>query len=267
MNPSASLAFLVLLVLPLLVFSSVSWPVTGNKTSYCSIASSVLDGSTSFTEALQNVTMRVGMRVLNNYIIRVSSSTLKPYGGFIYDVLTEIESRSGIKFQYVALPSPTVNQTSETYMVEVLGHVDLYADNLYSDTVARRAYGLSFLGAFVESSTVLITKESVNKQKELDIFSFAAPFSGTLWGCLMVAIFLNGVLHWLLETYDPKSKGFAKQFTFLESIYRSIGCFTGTTTSHWQDRWSVSSLRSTSENVLYRVHSLIHSVLLLLLFS
>lgn len=117
---------------------------------------------------------------------------------------------------------PEILTEIDNYILNVVNHVDLFANTWYADTPARRSSGIDFTQPVADSSLVLVTLMSPPKP-EISFSSFLLPFENRLWGAIFVVIFLTGFMFWVFEPVD----GNYNIPSILRSVYTSFGNFAG----------------------------------------
>lgn len=127
-----------------------------------------------------------------------TNSSTVPNGGFFYTVMQEIARRGGFTVQYVLFPNCMTTLGTTTCLKVNLPHVDVYANNWYSDTPARRTAGIGFMNELVDASVVLVVLQAPGRAA-YDIWQFLVPFEWPVWVGLLGLITINAMLHCWVE--------------------------------------------------------------------
>jgi hypothetical protein len=196
-------------------------PTNRTRTDFCIRSHQVHNGSLPYTKALEGMNVTVAIHLNTPTIMmHVSNVTGKPIGGFMYDLQKMISERGNFTFDYVLVPNLPSSYTTTTWLKKILPHVDMYANNWYSDTSDRRASGIGFTRKVVDASLLLVTYQTIT-EPSADTFSYLSPFTNSLWLCIFGVVFFNGFLHWVINpaTYNGRPQ------TLVRSVYLSLAEF------------------------------------------
>ena len=162
-----------------------------------------------------------------------TNTSTVPNGGLFYTVMREVARRGGFKVQYVLFPNCMTTLGTTTCLKVNLPHVDVYANNYFSDTPARRVAGIGFINELVDASVVLVVLQAPGRTA-YSVWQFLEPFELPVWLGLVGLILLNGVLHVWTEpnrataatTTDGRSKANNTFSRFWDVLYHSFISFT-----------------------------------------
>ena len=183
---------------------------TGVRTNFCSRSLQVQKGQISVADALRNRTVTIAVsQDSSGFIMMTNNITGMPTGGFMYKLHQTMATAGGFKIKYVPVPFVFGEEGGTgccptPWLIQVLNHVDIFANDLYIDTAHRRSLGLGFTQEILDSSLVLVTTQN-NNFMPLDFFSFLLPFSKELWIAVAAVIIFNGFCDYYLHVLSPNN--------------------------------------------------------------
>lgn len=195
------------------------------RTNFCNQTGLIFNGTLPIEKGLLGMKVITAIHVNTPvFYMDVNGSSGLPISGFIYDLQNEISSRGSFTFEYVLVPTKPKYMTWTAWLSEVLDHVDIYGNNVYADSKERRISRLGFPAALVDSSLVLVTKQSVVSTS--NEWGFLEPFTNRLWYVLVSIITFNGIVLWFVNESSKGPETNGRLFVF-KCIYNSITAFTG----------------------------------------
>jgi len=162
----------------------------------------------------------------NPFYMTVNQSTNLPIGGFNYDLQKVIASKGEITFNYVLVSNKPTYLPWSSRLKKVLRHVDIYGNDLWSDTVDRRQNGLGFPYGVQDKSLVLITQ--INLEKKSNVWGFFLPFDSGLWFAILALVLFNGIVLWVVNI-SPGERESLGSFAVVKHVYKSFMTFTTST--------------------------------------
>jgi hypothetical protein len=168
-------------------------PYTLNRTNFCA---ENVDNEADMLAGFSGKEVLMAMDIATNpFYFGYDSTTYAP-SGLMFDILTEIESRSGITFVY-AYVQHVLTKTDPRLKV-FIGHTDIVANTWWTDTPIRRSEGIGFTQAVVDVSLVFVTTSEV-ESNQFNAWKFLEPYSLGMWGCLLLFIAFHSFLLWAIE--------------------------------------------------------------------
>ena len=157
----------------------------------------------------------------------------------MFHLQNEVARRGGFNINYVPVFMGET-ETRTSFLSRVVPYVDIVGSASYVKTPDRRAKsGLGFFASIQDGSYILLTTA---KEPNRDFFFFLEPFTKLLWAFLVVAVLLNGIVHWMLDRSHFMQKKTRLLFflSVLKSTYRSAGVLTAS--SDMKPKTAVSAL-------------------------
>jgi len=94
-------------------------------------------------------------------------------------------------------------------------------------TALRLSMEISFPEGFTDSSIILVQLDDTQNLTWNQIWTFLLPFEGQVWWMIVAALFLSGVLYFVLEKLDPSADDHNIEGDPGAAIYFSFITFTG----------------------------------------
>lgn len=194
------------------------------RTNLCARATSVFNGSIPLNRGLENMKITVAVHANTpSFYMSVNATNGIPTGGFMFALEKEIQKRGSFEFEYVLVPNIPTGMSWTTRLNQILPHLDMYANNFYSDTVERRSGGLGFSQQILDASVIFITPISQTRQRAEVNFTFVLPFTWKMWACVLAVVLGNGLVSWAINPTVHRNK----KVTLFRTLYSSWGTFTG----------------------------------------
>lgn len=179
------------------------------RTNFCNEANHVrLTGNHSLFNALTGKEIVVAVREqdLTPFYLNANLSNVHinkiiiPTSGYMYDLQTAIAKQGGFRFVYKIVKDAGKFATYTDYIRYAMGVADFVADDIYSDTVTRRALGIGFTAEVADSSFILLTK-TLYQPPQKNLFSFLLPFTNELWWLIAMSIVFNALMRMYIDIW------------------------------------------------------------------
>jgi hypothetical protein len=130
-----------------------------NRTNFCPVLSQIQAGTVPIAKALAGSTIQAAIHYgTPSFAMNIDNTTGLPTGGFYYLLQQELARRGGFTFTYNNVPNCMVSLGTQKCLQYNLPHFDIYANNWYSDTSARRFVGIGYTQQLVDASVVFVTQ-------------------------------------------------------------------------------------------------------------
>jgi hypothetical protein len=188
-------------------------------------------------DALTGLELSTWLFLDNRYVkFDPSTKALNPsHPGLIGVLLDELADRAGFKWRNsfgviedVALPKGNKTYTYTDLLVWSVSSFDISAA-YWQKNLERMHQGASFPEGWYDASLIMIAvdKDEQRGAKNLDLWSFLAPFSTLVWVMIVVTILVSAVAYWFLDWYDTASDKLALDHEPAQNLFLAAMTFTG----------------------------------------
>jgi hypothetical protein len=200
----------------------------------------IWNGSLAFTDALQGLNLTVVLtdyqygNAEDEFFSLLDGKIRNPYPGLFGVMIDEVARRAGFQWRNsfgTYSPLDLQHDVNKTWTDILLWAIEVYdiSVEVWGKSLPRMSSGVSFPAGWYDSSATFA--ESIDKsdqvEKVVNIWAFFAPFSYFVWIAILSSIFITGLVYWLLEYMDIKTKEMNNRSNPLQCIYHASLVFTG----------------------------------------
>jgi hypothetical protein len=176
------------------------------RTNVCQQQEMLFNGTVALPDALRGLNLTVSF---TNYqagkevdFFTLVNNTVQ--SGYYTVIMDEVARRAGFSWRnsfgvYTPRDQLDGNKTWMDILLWAIATYDISVEK-WAQTVDRMAMGASFPTGFWDSSVVLAEIVQPHQQKRVvNLWSFLEPFESIVWISIVGAIFLTGMIYWVLE--------------------------------------------------------------------
>jgi Ligand-gated ion channel len=210
------------------------------RTNVCERQRLIWNGSVAFPDALRGLNLTVVLtdyqygNAEDEFFSLLDGKIRNPYPGLFGVMIDEVAARAGFEWRnsfgtYSPLDLKTdVNKTWTDILLWAIEVYDISVE-VWGRSLSRMSSGISFPAGWYDSSATFAEHIDKSNQikKVVNIWSFFAPFSYSVWIAILISIFLTGVTYWLLEFMDVDTGEVHIRTRLLQCVYHASLVFTG----------------------------------------
>lgn len=208
------------------------------RNNFCDRQRQLWDGNITFPEALRGLNLTVAITNYQTgkeqFLFSLKNGRIpEKEPGFFAVILDEVARRAGFSWRDSFFAYEPRNQTTDgdKSWTDILLWAITVADvsmEKWGQSLDRMAAGASFPVGFFDSSLVLgEIYQPGRTTREVDLWSFLAPFGASLWFTIVATVLFSGMVYWLIEHWNKNADARELDAKPIATIFYAAIVFTG----------------------------------------